>query len=120
MNFFLNVLVYYYILQLKRIVDAIYHKLLGKMIEYENHKYDDMYLSSFTSKLFLFKFVNTNLSVIVTIWRVNDIYTLYSLLVGMIISKSLTFFFFKIIYRYMITTYRRKLYFRKVKSLAEA
>ena len=54
----------------------------------ENHKYQDTYESSFVYKLFLFKFINTNLQLFYEAFISRDFNSLYYLIIGMVIQKS--------------------------------
>ena len=65
------------------IIDAIYSFVAAFFIEYENHKYQDSYEKSYVYKIFIFKFVNTNLSLFYTAFNDRNFHTLYYLLLGM-------------------------------------
>lgn len=56
------------------IFDFIYSKLALYFVNLENHKYEDSYERSYVYKLFIFKFINTNISIFYTAFRgyIND------------------------------------------------
>lgn len=55
----------------------------------ENHKYKDSYERTFTYKLFIFKFINTNISLFYTAFVERSFSSLYTLLLGMVLQKIL-------------------------------
>ena len=75
------------------IVNFCYQKVTEPMVILENHKYQDTYIKSFTFRLFIFKFVNTNLSLVYTIYQASNhadaehMEEVYILLIGMIFQK---------------------------------
>ena len=54
------------------VVNFLYQKVTEPMVKLENHKYQETYIKSFTFRLFIFKFVNTNLSLVYTIYVSSD------------------------------------------------
>lgn len=48
------------------IIDFLYSFLATWFVKLENHKYRDSYETSYVFKLFIFKFINTNLSIFYT------------------------------------------------------
>ncbi len=83
------------------IINKTYQLLVIVFLKLENHKYSDTYEKSFIFKLFLFKFVNTNLSLFYTAFNNQNFDQLYYLLVGLIIQKGVEMIFFKTIYNYL-------------------
>ncbi|CDW83357.1 anoctamin-like protein [Stylonychia lemnae] len=77
------------------IVNFIYQQLVIIFMKLENHKYADTYEKSFIFKLFAFKFINTNISLFYTAFFDQNFISLYYLIVGMVIQKSLQIFVFK-------------------------
>ena len=74
-------------------VNFLYQKVTEPMVILENHKYQETYIKSFTFRLFIFKFVNTNLSLVYTIYQASNhadsehMREVYILLIGMIFQK---------------------------------
>lgn len=54
------------------IIDKIYSLLATFFVNRENHKYKDTYEKSYVYKIFIFKFVNTNLSLFYTAFNDRD------------------------------------------------
>lgn len=69
------------------IINFIYQYLAGIFVRLENHKYYDSYEKSYVFKLFVFKFINTNISLFYTAFIDQNFESLYFVLVGMIIQK---------------------------------
>ncbi len=54
------------------IINAIYCYTSTLFMRWENHKYHDSYETSFVFKLFIFKFINTNISIFYTAFRIGN------------------------------------------------
>lgn len=48
------------------LIDFMYSSIATYFVEIENHKYQDSYERSYVYKIFIFKFINTNLSIFYT------------------------------------------------------
>lgn len=67
------------------IVDFLYLNITDYFVARENHKYEDEYERSFVFKLFLFKFLNTNMPLFYLGFILKDFQALYKHLIGMTI-----------------------------------
>jgi hypothetical protein len=117
------------------IFDFIYSKLALLFVNLENHKYEDSYEKSYVFKIFIFKFINTNISIFYTAFRgyIDDgtdglnpqlksredrFNELYFMLLGMAATKSITIFFTKHAKKIIMYKIKRWWYFRKVNKRA--
>mmetsp|Transcript_30563 Transcript_30563/g.30004 ORF Transcript_30563/g.30004 Transcript_30563/m.30004 type:complete len:524 (-) Transcript_30563:1445-3016(-) len=112
------------------IINYIYQYLAVIFVLKENHKYEDAYENSFVYKLFVFKFINTNISLFyLAFWPIdytgktdqevidekyqtfNDLFTL---LLGMVLQKGATIIFMKGPYKWGFLWWFKRSYFKKV------
>ena len=68
-------------------INFIYQTLANLFVTLENHKYQDTYERSYIFKLFLFKFINTNITLFYTAFYDRNFNELYYLIIGMVIQK---------------------------------
>jgi len=99
-------------------VNFIYQRLASWFVYLENHKHADTYEISLIYKLFIFKFINTNISLFWTGFVTRDFEALYLLLIGMVIQKSATMLFFKTAFKWAFYWWAKRGYFKKVEQLA--
>ena len=100
------------------IIDKIYSLLATFFVNMENHKYQDSYEKSYVYKIFIFKFVNTNLSIFYIAFADREFSKLYYLILGMAITKTVQIFLLKNLKRYLSFLYSKFMYFRGVRSQA--
>jgi Calcium-activated chloride channel len=100
------------------IIDKIYSWIATYFVKFENHKYKDSYEKSYVYKLFIFKFVNTNLSLFYTAFNDRDFNSLYYLILGMAITKSIQIFLLKNAKKYITFRVSKWWYFRRVSQAA--
>lgn len=77
------------------VIDFLYSSIATYFVNIENHKYHDSYEKSYVYKIFIFKFINTNLSLFYTAFNEQDFNQLYYLILGMAITKSVQIFLLK-------------------------
>lgn len=53
-------------------INYVYQLIAAPLVDLENHKYESTYIKSFTFKIFIFKFFNTNISLAYTIYMSNE------------------------------------------------
>lgn len=105
------------------IVNYIFTLVAEPLEEKQNNKHQQQYINSFALKVFIFKVVNTNISLIYTIYTQStgeeDAQTeLYNLIVGMIAVKMLNRFGMQFVYRWLAFHLRKVWYFRECQRLA--
>lgn len=54
------------------VIDFLYSSIATYFVNIENHKYHDSYEKSYVYKIFIFKFINTNLSLFYTAFTEED------------------------------------------------
>lgn len=96
------------------IIDFLYSTIATYFVNIENHKYHDSYEKSYVYKIFIFKFINTNLSLFYTAFSEQDFNQLYYLILGMAITKSVQIFLLKNFKRLALFWLKKRLYFRSV------
>ena len=82
------------------IFDFIYSYAATFFVNHENHKYLESYEKSYVFKMFIFKFINTNISIFYTAFisnrnDSNKFDNLYYMLLGMAATKSIKIFILK-------------------------
>ena len=77
------------------VINALYSMIATYFVNMENHKYRDSYEKSYVFKIFIFKFINTNLSIFYTAFSSRDFSQLYSLILGMTVTKVVQIFLIK-------------------------
>lgn len=100
------------------VIDKIYSIIATYFVNFENHKYKDSYEKSYVYKIFIFKFVNTNLSLFYTAFNDRDFSSLYYLILGMAMTKAVQIFLLKNFKKYATYWFFKKMYFRKVREEA--
>lgn len=81
----------------------------------ENHKHEDQFINSLIQKVFFFKFINTNITIIWTIYQTDenaDFQKLYSYIFGFILQKIAMLFFWRVIVKYATFKYNKWTYFK--------
>lgn len=86
------------------ITNFLYRLASGKMMALENHKYEFEYNNAFIKKIFLFQFINANLSIIVLIYqaKASDLKQLNNLLLGQVSMKIVSMFGSRIVSKYAV------------------
>lgn len=100
------------------IINFVYSWMADFFVKWENHKYNDSYEKSYVLKMFIFKFINTNLSIIYTAFVIGDFKQLYDLILGMVVTKVVTILLLKNGMKIVKNWLMKKMYFRKVKAAA--
>ena len=54
------------------IANFFYHMIITYLVSLENHKYDETYMDNFITYIFIFKFCNTHLSPVFTVFTSDD------------------------------------------------
>lgn len=101
------------------ITNAAYKMSSSPMLNMENHKYEVEYISGFIQKIFVFQFINSNLSIIYLIYNDRDLQNLNTLLFGMVCTKVASQFFFRIILKGFRYHVQKKLYFNQCRKLSQ-
>lgn len=105
------------------IVNKIFTIVAEPLEELQNNKHQQQYINSFALKVFIFKVINTNISLIYTIYTQStgsDAQNeLYNLIVGMIAVKMLNLFAMQFVYKWFMFHLHKVLYFKKCKELGE-
>jgi hypothetical protein len=101
------------------IFDFIYSYAATYYVNLENHKFLDSFEKSFVFKMFIFKFINTNISIFYTAFIAdrndkNKFDNLYYLLLGMAGTKSVKIFILKNLKKIATVWAYKRWYFRKV------
>jgi hypothetical protein len=101
------------------IFDFIYSYAATYYVNLENHKFLDSFEKSFVFKMFIFKFINTNISIFYTAFIAdrndkNKFDNLYYLLLGMAGTKSIKIFILKNVRKMATFWAMKRWYFRKV------
>jgi hypothetical protein len=101
------------------IFDLIYSYVATYYVNLENHKFLDSYEKSYVFKMFIFKFINTNISIFYTAFLSgkedkNRFVELYYMLLGMAATKSITIILLKRLWKILKFWLQRKWYFRNV------
>jgi Calcium-activated chloride channel len=103
------------------IFDFLYSLAATYFVDKENHKFLDSYEKSYVFKMFIFKFINTNISIFYTAFILNrndknKFDNLYYMLLAMAGTKSVKIFFLKNMRKILEFRLFRCLYFRKVRK----
>lgn len=103
------------------IFDFIYSYAATYYVNHENHKYSESYEKSYVFKMFIFKFINTNISIFYTAFISNSgdsnkFDNLYYMLLGMAATKSIKIFILKNLRKIASFWIMKKLYFRKARK----
>lgn len=106
------------------IVNYIFTIVAEPLEEKQNNKHQQQYINSFALKVFIFKVINTNISLIYTIYTQStgedDAQTeLYNLIVGMIAVKMLNRFGMQFVYKWLMFQLQKVWYFKQCKELGE-
>lgn len=101
------------------IFDFIYSYAATYYVNLENHKFVDSFEKSYVFKMFIFKFINTNISILYTAFIAdrndkNKFDNLYYLLLGMAGTKSIKIFFLKHLRKIATFWAKKRWYFRSV------
>lgn len=101
------------------IFDFIYSYAATYYVNLENHKFLDSFEKSYVFKMFIFKFINTNISIFYTAFISerqdrNRFDNLYYMLLGMAATKSIKIFFLKNVRKVVTFWLKKKWYFRNV------
>lgn len=99
--------------------DFLYRSLATKLIDLENIRTEKQYQSAFIHKLFIFKIINANLSIILTIYIRRDLASLNNLLLGQMTTRVVTILISKIIVPYLKYYLKKHLYFKQIRKNAE-
>ncbi len=86
----------------------IYSYCATYFVNLENNKYQDSYEKSYVYKLFIFKFVNTNMSLFYTAFNDKDFNSLYYLILGMAITKAVMILIMKNLKKIGIYWWKKK------------
>ena len=70
------------------VLDLIYKFIIRKLVEMENHKYDKYYDASLATKRLLFSIVNSNISLMWTLYYDVNFSSLFFQIIGQIIIKT--------------------------------
>lgn len=96
----------------------LYRLSIGRMMTLENHKYEYKYNEAYISKIFVFQFINANISIIVMIYQANqdDLEALNLLLIQQVTIKTFSLMGSRIISKWGMYQLQKFLYFRKCQA----
>ena len=95
-----------------------YKTIAEPLLKLENKKFEDEYNNSFIKKLFIFEFINANVSLISTIYSDKDMKKLNQIVLGTIGTKIFSLFSSRVVMKWLMYEFKKIMYFSACKDKA--